>query len=174
MRALQVTDDRRLEPGELPDPEPGAGEVAVDVAFCGICGSDLHMLPSPVISPGTVMGHEFSGRIAALGDGVEDWEVGERVCVLPGHPCGACPSCTAGNEHLCVEAPARGHGLGGRQGAFAERISVHAEPSSGSPTASPTRTAPWSSRWPWAFTPQGSGAFPVPSRSAFSGPARSG
>jgi 2-desacetyl-2-hydroxyethyl bacteriochlorophyllide A dehydrogenase len=127
VRALRVSDERRLEPGELPDPEPGEGEVAVDVAFCGICGSDLHMLPSPVISPGSVMGHEFSGRVAAIGPGVEGWEVGERVAVLPGHPCGECPNCASGNEHLCIQMPVRGHGLGGRQGGFAERIAVHAE-----------------------------------------------
>lgn len=127
MRALEVTDDRRLAETELPDPEPGPGEVAVEVAFCGICGSDLHMLPSPAISPGTVLGHEFSGRIAAVGEGVEGWEVGERVCVLPAHPCGECLSCRAGNEHLCLQAPVRGHGLGAKQGAYAQRVLAHAE-----------------------------------------------
>jgi len=127
VRALRVTEDRRLEEADFPDPEPGAGEVTVDIAFCGICGSDLHMLPSPAILPGAVMGHEFSGRVATLGEGVEGWEVGERVCVLPGHPCGECANCTSGKEHLCVEAMVRGHGLGGRQGAYAERIAVHAE-----------------------------------------------
>jgi 2-desacetyl-2-hydroxyethyl bacteriochlorophyllide A dehydrogenase len=127
VRALTVTEDRRLEQSELPDPAPAAGEVAIEIAFCGICGSDLHMLPSPAISPGTVMGHEFSGRVTALGEGVEGWEVGERVCVLPGHPCGECLNCKAGKEHLCAEAMVRGHGLGGRQGAYAERVAVHAE-----------------------------------------------
>lgn len=126
MRALEVTEDRKLAEAELPAPEPGPGEVAVDVAFCGICGSDLHMLPSPAISPGTVMGHEFSGTVSALGTGVEGWSVGDRVCVLPGTACGACPACLARHEHLCAEATIRGHGLGGRQGAYAERIAVDA------------------------------------------------
>ena len=126
MRAVQVTEDRKLAEGELPDPEPGPGEVTVDVAFCGICGSDLHMLPSPAISPGAVMGHEFSGRVAVLGEGVEGWSEGDRVTVLPGTPCGECPNCLAGNEHLCVHAMSRGHGLGGRQGAYAERVAVSA------------------------------------------------
>jgi 2-desacetyl-2-hydroxyethyl bacteriochlorophyllide A dehydrogenase len=124
---VQVTEQRSLAEADLPEPEAGPGEAVVEIAFCGICGSDLHMLPSPAIAPGSVMGHEFSGRIAALGEGVEGWEAGERVCVLPGTPCGSCPSCLAGNEHLCAEAMIRGHGLGGKPGAYAERIAVHAD-----------------------------------------------
>ncbi|HET8975413.1 MAG TPA: alcohol dehydrogenase catalytic domain-containing protein, partial [Solirubrobacterales bacterium] len=122
----EVTEERGLAEVELPDPEPGAGEVAVDVAFCGICGSDLHMLPSPMIAPGTVMGHEFSGRVAAVGEGVGGWAPGERVSVYPGAPCGECPNCLAGNSHICMQLPLRGHGLGGRQGAYAERVVVDA------------------------------------------------
>lgn len=124
MRAVQVTEQRRLREGDLPDPEPAPGEVTVDVAFCGICGSDLHMLPSPAIAPGAVMGHEFSGRISALGEGVREWAEGERVAVIPGTACGACPMCLAGDEHLCVQGVVRGHGLGGRPGAYAERVAV--------------------------------------------------
>jgi threonine dehydrogenase-like Zn-dependent dehydrogenase len=127
VRALTVSDDRRLTEVDVPDLEPGPGEVAVEIAFCGICGSDLHMLPSPAISPGTVMGHEFSGRVAELGEGVEGWEAGERVCVIPVDPCGECPNCVAGNQHLCVQAPVRGHGLGGRPGGFAQRVLAPAE-----------------------------------------------
>jgi 2-desacetyl-2-hydroxyethyl bacteriochlorophyllide A dehydrogenase len=122
VRALEVTEKRTLAQGELPDPDPGPGEVVVAVAYCGICGSDLHMLPSPVIAAGTVMGHEFSGRVAAVGDGVSGWSEGERVAVIPIDPCGECPNCLAGNEHLCMQAPLRGHGLGGRPGAYAERV----------------------------------------------------
>ena len=127
MRALQVTDERGLAEAELPDPSPGPGEVTIEVAYCGICGSDLHMLPSPAVPPGTVMGHEFSGRVAAMGEGVSGCEPGERVCVLPMDPCGECPACLDGNPHLCLQAPLRGHGLGGRPGAFAERVSAPAQ-----------------------------------------------
>lgn len=127
MRAVQITEQRGLAEGEVPDPEPGAGEVLVDVAFCGICGSDLHMLPSPALAPGTVMGHEFSGRVSAVGEGVSDWNEGDRVAVLPGTPCGECPQCLADNEHLCAQAIVRGHGLGGRQGAYAERVAASAD-----------------------------------------------
>jgi 2-desacetyl-2-hydroxyethyl bacteriochlorophyllide A dehydrogenase len=126
MRAIEVTPERGLAEVELPDPEPGAGEVAVEIAYCGICGSDLHMLPSPAIAPGTVMGHEFSGRLVAVGEGVEGWDEGDRVSVYPGAPCGECPNCVAGKSHICMQLPLRGHGLGGRQGAYAERVVVDA------------------------------------------------
>jgi 2-desacetyl-2-hydroxyethyl bacteriochlorophyllide A dehydrogenase len=127
MRALQITEERHLAEADLPDPEPGAGEVVVEVAFCGICGSDLHMLPSPALAPGTVMGHEFSGKIAAVGEGVADWSEGDRVSVLPGTPCGECPQCKTDREHLCVQGIVRGHGLGGKPGAYAERVAVHTD-----------------------------------------------
>jgi 2-desacetyl-2-hydroxyethyl bacteriochlorophyllide A dehydrogenase len=126
MRALQVTEARGLAEAELPDPKPGPGEVAIEVAYCGICGSDLHMLPSAAIPPGTVMGHEFSGTVAALGEGVRGLEPGQRVCVLPMDPCGECIACRDGNGHLCLQAAVRGHGLGGRAGAFAERVTAPA------------------------------------------------
>ncbi len=126
MRAIEVTEERTLTEAEIGDPSPDPGDVVVEVAYCGICGSDLHMLPSPAISPGTVMGHEFSGRIAAVGDGVEGWSEGDRVAVIPMDPCGECPNCLAGNEHLCMQAPLRGHGLGGRPGAYAERVTAPA------------------------------------------------
>lgn len=127
MRAVRVTEQKGLAQAEVAEPEPGPGEVTVEVAFCGICGSDLHMLPSPVVPPGAVMGHEFSGRVAAIGDGVEGWSPGDRVAVLPAQPCGECPSCLAGREHICAQALVRGHGLGARPGAYAERVAAHAE-----------------------------------------------
>ena len=127
MRALQVTEERGLAEAELPDPSPGPGEVAIEVAYCGICGSDLHMLPSPAVPAGTVMGHEFSGRVAAVGEAVSGFELGERVCVLPMDPCGECFACLDGNPHICLQAPLRGHGLGGRPGAFAERVTAPAQ-----------------------------------------------
>ena len=125
MRAVQVTEERGLAEAELPDPEPGPGQVTLEVAFCGICGSDLHMLPSPAISPGTVMGHEFSGRIAAVGEGVEGWQAGDRVCALPGDALRGVPqlprraTSTSASRRRCA-----GTGWAGAQGAYAERIVV--------------------------------------------------
>ena len=74
---------------------------------------------------GTVPGHEFSGRIVAVGDGVTGWSAGDRVCVLPFGQCGECAICTAGDEQVCPHAVSNGVGLGtGRPGAYAERVVV--------------------------------------------------
>ena len=126
MRAVRVAEDRRLVGFDLAAGEPGPGQALVDVAYCGICGSDLHFRDVPELFPaGTVPGHEFSGRVAAVGDGVSGWSAGDRVCVLPFAQCGACEVCLAGEEQVCPHAVSRGVGLGtGRPGAYAERVVV--------------------------------------------------
>lgn len=83
------------------DPQAGPGELLLDVAFCGICGSDLHA-GEPDFRPGTVMGHEFSGVVAAIGADVTGWAIGDRVCVNPnGAWCGTCAQCVAGEVNMC-------------------------------------------------------------------------
>lgn len=83
------------------DPQAGPGELLLDVAFCGICGSDLHA-GEPDFRPGTVMGHEFSAVVAGIGPDVSGWEIGERVCVNPnGGWCGVCAQCVAGEVNMC-------------------------------------------------------------------------
>ena len=125
MRAVAVTEDRRLELVDIRRPIPGAGEVLLDVRYCGICGSDLHMLhmPADVVPPGLVLGHEFTGAIADLGPGVEGWAVGERVVVFPMVPCGQCHACRAGHPNLCHKRMEEEPGVG-RQGAYAESVVV--------------------------------------------------
>lgn len=127
MRAIEVGEDRLLAPVELGLPPPADGQALLDVAFCGICGSDLHFRDVPALFPaGTIPGHELSGRIAALGAGVDGrWKVGDRVTVLPFAQCGECELCLAGEEQVCAQAVARGVGLGsGRPGGYAEQIIV--------------------------------------------------
>ena len=89
---------------ELPDREPGPGEIRVRVAACGVCRTDLHVLDGelPDIPLPIIPGHEIVGRIDALGAGVEGLRLGERVG-LPwlGHTCGACPYCIGHQENLC-------------------------------------------------------------------------
>ncbi len=113
---------------ERPFPEPGPGQVVLDVAYCGICGSDLHFRDIPALFPaGTVPGHEMSGSISAVGEGVTGWSAGDRVSVLPFAQCGECDACRAGSEQVCGTAVANGVGLGtGRPGAYAERVIVDA------------------------------------------------
>jgi (R,R)-butanediol dehydrogenase / meso-butanediol dehydrogenase / diacetyl reductase len=124
MRSVEVAADRSLVPVEGPAPEPGPGQVLLEIAYCGICGSDLHFREVPGLFPaGTVPGHELCGRILALGDGVEGWEPGQRVTVLPFAQCGECELCRGGDEQVCPEAVPNGVGLGtGRPGAYAERM----------------------------------------------------
>jgi D-arabinose 1-dehydrogenase-like Zn-dependent alcohol dehydrogenase len=90
---------RRLAVREVPDPEPGPGEVLVRVQACGICLSDVHLidgtLPSPLdrVTPG----HEPAGVIDRLGEGVpEHWTPGMRVLMAAGKPCGKCLNCVRG------------------------------------------------------------------------------
>src|SRR5581483_109267 len=83
---------------------PGPGEVRLDVAYVGICGTDLHIkhgaMDGRVAIP-AVIGHEMSGTVAAVGKGVHDWSPGDRVTVMPLEWCGQCPACVAGHRHVC-------------------------------------------------------------------------
>jgi len=91
---------------ELPRPRPGAGEVLIRVHAVGICGSDMHLYDTGRIGPVVLQhphipGHEMSGEIAALGDGVTSVAVGQRVVLEPGLACGACHMCRSGRYNLC-------------------------------------------------------------------------
>jgi 2-desacetyl-2-hydroxyethyl bacteriochlorophyllide A dehydrogenase len=102
----------RIEPrpGDVPDP----GQVQLQVAYTGICGTDLHIFHGDMdarvfAAAGTdperrtaVIGHEMSGTVAAVGAGVEGWTVGDPVTVMPLQWCGECPACRAGNQHICL------------------------------------------------------------------------
>ena len=98
----------------VPDPTPGAGEVVVKVGRCGICGSDLHMTEDPLfgVAPGSILGHEFAGEVAAIGKGVERVRVGDIVSVTPVKSCGHCASCLAGEPAWCLEMALEGGGYG--------------------------------------------------------------
>jgi (R,R)-butanediol dehydrogenase / meso-butanediol dehydrogenase / diacetyl reductase len=108
-------------------PAPAAGEVLLDVSYCGVCGSDLHMLRAPDgCPPGHVLGHEFTGVIAELGPQAGGWAIGDRVVVDPLISCGKCDPCRTGHPNLC-EQEGIDHGPGlGRQGAYAESVAVPA------------------------------------------------
>jgi 2-desacetyl-2-hydroxyethyl bacteriochlorophyllide A dehydrogenase len=85
-------------------PAPGPGEVQIDVAFVGICGTDMHVFHGNMdarVGNHRVIGHEMSGTVAALGEGVEGFAPGDRVVVRPLAHCGECPACQAGFQHIC-------------------------------------------------------------------------
>ncbi|WP_067456199.1 2,3-butanediol dehydrogenase [Actinomadura macra] len=104
--------DVRVE--DVPSSAPGPGEVAVAVAYCGICGSDLHEYADgphaiPVGAPHPesgrqaplTLGHEFSGTVTEIGPGVTGFSPGDRVAVEPHYRCGDCARCRAGEYNLC-------------------------------------------------------------------------
>lgn len=113
MRAARFTGlGERLEFGTLPDPVPGAGEVLVKVARCGICGSDLHMAEDPAYGacPGDVFGHEFAGEVVDLGQGAEGLRKGDLVSVIPLKSCGQCEHCRKGEVQWCAAFGLQGGG----------------------------------------------------------------
>ncbi|MEO6388369.1 MAG: alcohol dehydrogenase catalytic domain-containing protein [Croceibacterium sp.] len=99
----------------LPDPTPGAGEVVVKVARCGICGSDLHMTEDAAYGcqQGDVLGHEFAGEVVGMGREVTGLKTGDLVSVIPLKSCGHCEHCRKGEVQWCA-----GFGLQG--GGYAE------------------------------------------------------
>lgn len=128
MKALLLSEYKHLEIAELPSPTPGDGEVLVSVAACGICGSDVHGYDgsSGRRIPPIVMGHEAAGTIAALGNGVRGFAVGERVTFDSTIFCGACSNCRRGDVNLCDHRQVLGVSCGEfrRPGAFAEYVAV--------------------------------------------------
>ncbi|TFD53555.1 Zn-dependent alcohol dehydrogenase [Cryobacterium frigoriphilum] len=104
MQAATYTGNGAITLSEAEPQAPGAGQVQIAVVYTGICGTDLHVLHGAMDARVTfpaVLGHEMSGVIAALGDGVTDWAVGDHVTVMPLDWCGDCPACRAGNQHIC-------------------------------------------------------------------------
>ncbi len=93
-----------LEWTELPDRQPGPGQIRVKVAACGVCRTDLHVVDGELPNPHVpiIPGHEIVGRIDAIGPGVVDLTIGERVGIpWLGHTCGHCPYCRMHRENLC-------------------------------------------------------------------------
>ena len=100
--ATSATAHSRWSTTESPPPAPG--EVQLDVAYTGICGTDLHILHGAMdarVTMPAVLGHEMAGQVASVGEGVEGWAVGDAATVMPLVSCGDCPACTSGASHIC-------------------------------------------------------------------------
>jgi alcohol dehydrogenase, propanol-preferring len=108
MRAMVIeAPGRPLVLAERPRPEPGPGEVLIEVSACGVCRTDVHVADGelPQARYPVVPGHEIVGRVAALGEGVTGLAVGDRVGVpWLGSTCGHCRFCLSGAENLCDNA----------------------------------------------------------------------
>lgn len=122
MRAMMLdVPNNPLRLTERAVPRPGAGQVLIRVEACGVCRTDLHLvdgeLPSPMLP--VIPGHEIVGRVAALGEGVTGFAVGQRVGVpWLGWTCGACEYCLSGQENLCDAARFTGYTLDGGYAEF--------------------------------------------------------
>lgn len=99
MKAAVYQGKQRFQIKDIATPSPGPGEIVVKTRYCSICGTDVHGVLYDVAGAGSVLGHEYSGTVAALGDGVTQWMIGDRVAGAAG---GAPP---AGSKNIFVENP---------------------------------------------------------------------
>ncbi len=111
--------DIRIEEVDVPTIK-ASDDVLVEIAYCGICGTDLHeYLVGPIVTPMSphpltgatlpqTLGHEFSARVVEIGSDVHDVKVGDRVSICPIITCGRCYHCRRGNGHLCVSMACTG------------------------------------------------------------------
>ncbi|MDL2206390.1 galactitol-1-phosphate 5-dehydrogenase [Eubacteriales bacterium OttesenSCG-928-N13] len=128
MKALVLEEYGRFVFQDFHTPTAGKGEVIVKVEVCSVCGSDVHGMDGSTGRriPPIVMGHEASGTIAALGEGVEGHSVGERVTFDSTAYCGECYYCKTGRVNLCTNRRVFGVSCGEYRmhGAFAEYVAV--------------------------------------------------
>ena len=124
MKAALIRSEGNFEIIDLPLPQPGPGEVLIKVAYCGICGSDIHLVDTGLLPSDCVIGHEISGWVHACGEGVKGWEKGTPVVILPMDSCYNCRPCKAGHPQICSNGIHRSYGLGVNPGGFSEYMLV--------------------------------------------------
>jgi 2-desacetyl-2-hydroxyethyl bacteriochlorophyllide A dehydrogenase len=139
MPAAVYVGDGVVEVRDVDVPRLGPDDVLVEVSHCGVCGTDLHLVLEHIARPGSVLGHEWAGTIAALGDAVTGWAVGDRVVCGPVPGCGECRPCRMGRPSVCVRRPPVDH-LAFR-GAFARYVRAEAARLLRVPDGLPTRVA---------------------------------
>lgn len=135
MKALRWYEAKDLRIDNIEEPKARKGEAKIKVEWCGICGSDLHeytagpiFIPTEAPHPLSgdkapiVLGHEFSGQVVEIGEGVTKVQVGDRVTVEPIYSCGECAACKQGKYNLCDKMGF--YGLSGGGGGFSEFTSV--------------------------------------------------
>jgi 2-desacetyl-2-hydroxyethyl bacteriochlorophyllide A dehydrogenase len=104
MKAAYYTGDQTFTIREDEPREPGSGEVRLRIAYCGICGTDMHVFHGAMdarVTTNRVIGHECSAVIDAVGPAVEGFTAGDKVAVRPLASCGECPACRKGFSHVC-------------------------------------------------------------------------
>lgn len=121
-RLYQVNSPLQVE--EIEVPMPGPGEVLVEIKACGICATDVHTALEgtvPTAYTPITLGHEPSGVVARLGEGVMGWKEGDRVAIYPQVSCGTCFQCREGRDGICSKAMVLGMH---RDGAFAQYLLI--------------------------------------------------
>jgi len=104
MKAALLEADKSIRIEPCQPVAPGSGQARIEVAWCGVCGTDLHIYAGHMdkrVNFPEVIGHEMSGTIAELGEGVDGLAVGDPVVVRPLDPCNECAACKSGNSHIC-------------------------------------------------------------------------
>jgi (R,R)-butanediol dehydrogenase/meso-butanediol dehydrogenase/diacetyl reductase len=124
LKAAVLREGSRFVVEEIPDPEPTGRQVVMRVTYCGICGSDLHLLRAGALGDGSVLGHEIMGEITALGPEARGFEVGDRVTTLSAVPCDSCGPCREGRYRSC-EKGWQVFGYTGLAGGYAEQLLTH-------------------------------------------------
>jgi (R,R)-butanediol dehydrogenase/meso-butanediol dehydrogenase/diacetyl reductase len=129
MKAALITGSETLEFVEFDDPTPAPKGVVVDIAYCGICGTDIHAYQSGRPYNPAICGHEWSGTLSAVGSEVRSFSEGDRVVVAAAPACGACTACRRGQSDRCqvsfLSAIGRDE-LAPPHGGFAPRLAVAA------------------------------------------------
>jgi 2-desacetyl-2-hydroxyethyl bacteriochlorophyllide A dehydrogenase len=123
MRAV-VLRENHLSVEDVPDPVAQPGCVVLEVAACGICGTDHSIYRNRLLPDGGVLGHEFAGTVVEVGRGVSDWVPGDRATVLPVPFCGRCELCLTGKQNLCRFGLTNTIGCGGDPGGLAQFAAV--------------------------------------------------
>jgi len=122
MLAAVLEEVRKLSSRQVPDPGPGPGQVLIKIRACGVCGTDLKLYRGDYSARvPVILGHEFAGEVAAIGEGVEGIAVGDPVVVDPNESCGKCEWCRTARPTFCREIA--GYGVF-RDGGFAEMCVV--------------------------------------------------
>jgi alcohol dehydrogenase, propanol-preferring len=128
MKAFQLVAPHKAELRDVDVPEPGPGEVLLQITGSGVCHSDLHLLHTDGMPYPMTLGHEGAGRVAALGPGVTGWEIGRHALAYIAWGCGLCRRCAVGADNACERFSRRivpGPGLG-LPGAMADYLLVPA------------------------------------------------
>jgi len=110
MKQAVMTSPGKIDFRDVPFPKIEAGKVLIRMMRIGVCGSDLHVYHGkhPYTSYPVVQGHEVSGRVERVGEGVSGLNIGDRVTIQPQVFCGKCYSCTHGKSHICDELKVMG------------------------------------------------------------------